>query len=100
MVSAGRPGRSTELGVVRPSRSTDMHKRARHVWLEGRSTDPIDRPESSALWKAPVNRVDRQRVLLSVPGHGRPGRSTEAPTVEFLSVGGRPGRSTDSRPGC
>ena len=24
-------------------RSTDVHKRAQAIWLEGRSTDPVDR---------------------------------------------------------
>ena len=59
--------RPTGLADRARIRSTDVHKRARFVWLEGRSTDPVDRPESSALWKTPVDRaVDRQRVLLSV----------------------------------
>ena len=63
------------------------------VWLEGRSTVPVDRQRASALWKA---LVDRQRGLLSVPGCGRPGRSTEAPTVKFLTVGDRPVESVFS----
>ena len=95
LASAGRPGRSTEPGVSRPSRSTNVHRMCTPVWLEGRSTARelllSGKPRSTGP-------VDRQRVLLSVPGLGRPGRSTAGPTVRFLTVGGRPGRSTDSSP--
>jgi len=35
----GRPG----IEVGRSSRSTDVHRRARQSWLEGRSTEPVDR---------------------------------------------------------
>ena len=62
LASAGRPDRSTELGVGRPSRSTDVHRRARQSgWRAGRprrstvqrallfgkprSTGPVDRTE-------------------------------------------------------
>ena len=52
----------------RPTRSTDVHRRACQFWQEGRPTDPVDRPESSALWKAPVDRaVDRtERLALCI----------------------------------
>ena len=53
-------GRST-------GRSTDAHKHARLVWLEGRSTDPID----------------HQRALLSGSGPGRPG---SRPARELCSL--------------
>ena len=51
----------------RPSRSTDVHRCARQFWQEGRSTDPVDRPESSALWKGPGRpggRSDREQCSL------------------------------------
>ena len=98
LASAGRPDRSTELGVGRPCRSTDVHSRARQLWLEGRSTGSVDRQRLLLSGKPrSTGSVDRQRALLSVPGCGRSSRSTEAPTVNFLTVGGRPGRSTASR---
>jgi len=101
LASAGRPDRSTELEVGQPSWSTDVHRTCTPVWLEGRSTDPVDRQRALLSGKPrSTGSVDRQRALLSVPGQGRPARSTEAPTVGFLIIGGRPGRSTDSRPGC
>ena len=57
------------------------------VWLEGRSTARelllSGKPRSTGS-------VDRQRALLSVPGSGRPGWSTDALTVRNLTVGGRP----------
>ena len=64
LASAGRPGRST-----------DVHGRARQFWQEGRSTNQVDRPESSALWKAPVDRAaDRtERLALYILASvGRP----------------------------
>ena len=84
--------RSTETEVGRPTRSTDVHKRAQPVWLEGRSTDP----------------VDRQRALFSGSGLGRlGGRPAESfcflypglgrTTVGNLTVGRSIGQSTDSR---
>jgi len=80
LTSAGRPDRSTELGVGRvgrPVRSTDMHRHARQSgWRAGRPT-PVDHRElllSGKPWS--TGTVDRQRALLSVPGHshraGRP----------------------------
>ena len=47
----GRPG-------SRPT-CTDVHAK---FWLEGQSTDPVDRPESSALWKGP-GRPDGESAL-------------------------------------
>ena len=87
LASSGRPGQSTESGVGRPSRLTDVHKRACLVWLEGRSTDPVDRQRALLSGKPQsIGSVDRQRALLSVPGHGRPGRSTAGSTVRNLTV--------------
>ena len=45
LASAGRPDWSTELEVGRPSRSADVHRMCTPVWLEGQSTDPVDRRE-------------------------------------------------------
>ena len=107
LVSTGRPDRSTELEVGRPCRSTDVHRTCTPGLLEGRSTDPVDRRElllSGKPWS--TGTVNRQRSLFSVPGHGRPGRSIEAPTVRFLTVGasvdrpGRPWPGTESRSLC
>ena len=73
-------GRSTET-VGRPVRSTDVHKRAQAIWLEGRSTArelcsldlaPVDRAvdrwhndQKSDRW--PVDRaVDRQQHQLLI----------------------------------
>ena len=68
--------------------------------LEGRSTDSVDRRELLLSGKPrSTGPVDRQRTLFSVPGLGRPGRSTAAPTVRNLTVGGWPGRSTVSHQG-
>ena len=70
----GRP----QLEVGRPTRSTDVHSVHASVWLEGRSTVTVDRPESSALWKAPIDRAgrpDRETALCiqaSVDRAGRP----------------------------
>ena len=77
-------------------RSTDVHRRARQFWQEGRSTDPVDRPESSALWKAPVDRAaDRTESLLSVSWPRSTDRSTDGSTVWNMTVGRSTGRSTD-----
>ena len=61
----------------RPSQLTDVHKRARLVWLEGRSTDP----------------VDRQRVLLSGNSPGQPGgRPAESSALCIQATVDRVGR--------
>ena len=100
LASACRPDQSTELEVGRPTRSNDVHKRARQFgWRAGRPTRSTARELMLSGKPRSTGPVDRQRALLSVPGHGRPGRSTEAPTVRNLTVGGRPARSTDSRQG-
>ena len=67
--------RSTEAEVSLPVRSTDVHKRAQTIWLEGRSTDP----------------VNRQRALLSGSGPGRPsGRPAESSALCFQASVDRP----------
>ena len=97
LASTGRPDWSTELEVGRPGRSTDVHRTCTPGLLEGRSTDLVDRRELLLSGKTRSTRpVDRQRTLFSVPGSGRPGRSTEAPTVRNLTIGSRLGRSTVS----
>ena len=70
--------KSTNPEVGRPDRSTDVHKRARLCVLED------GRP------------YDRQRFRLSAPVGRSTRRSTVAPTVGFLTVGGRPHGSTGS----
>ena len=62
---------SIETEVGRPVRSTDVHKCAQPLWLVGRSTDPVDHPESCALWIWP--RSTRRSTGRSKPRHGRPG---------------------------
>ena len=66
-----------------------MHRRARLFWQEGRSTDPVDRPESFALWNGPgrpTGRPDREQCSL-YPGHGRPtGRPGGRPTAQFWPI--------------
>ena len=71
--------------VDRAGRPRDVHRRAQ-VWLEGRSTGTVDRPESFALWKASVEprstgTVDRQRVCSLFQRLGQPCRSTDGTTV-------------------
>ena len=59
----------------RPTRSTDVHRRARQFWQEGRPTDPVDRPDSSALWKGPgrpSGRPDRETCSLYPGSVDRP----------------------------
>ena len=66
-------------------------QRARLCVLEGRSNDPVDRQRASALWKTPVDRIGRPTErLLSVPVARSTERSTVAPTVGKMTVGGRP----------
>ena len=80
--STSQPTKSTRTEVGRPGRSTDVHRRARLFWQEGRSTDPVDRPESSALWKGPGRpggRPDRESALCILPRST--GRSTDGTTV-------------------
>ena len=58
-----RPGRPT---------CTDVHSQ---FWQEGWSTDPVDHPESSALWKGPGRpggRPDRETCSLYPGSVGRP----------------------------
>ena len=59
LASAGRPARSTELEVGGPSRSTDVHKRARQSgWRAGRlGRSTVQRALLSG--KAPVDRTGR-----------------------------------------
>ena len=64
-------GRLTGPEVGRPVRSTDVHRRAQGFWLLGRSTDPVDRPESSAIWIWP--RSTRQSTGRLKPKIGRLG---------------------------
>ena len=53
LASAGRPGRST-AAWSRPTVTVDRRAQTcTPVLAGGRSTDPVDRPESSALWKGP-----------------------------------------------
>ena len=79
-----------------PGRSTDVHRTCTPGLLEGRSTDLVDLRELLLSGKPrSTGPVDRQRSLFSVPGSGRPGRSTDAPTVRNLTVGRSTGRSTD-----
>jgi len=87
LASASRPDGRPRFEVSRPGRSTDVHRTVDANMLEGRPTDPVDRPESSAIWKCPGRPAES---LLSVPEARSTGRSTEAPTVRNLTVGGRP----------
>ena len=83
--------RSTEVEVGRPGRSTDVHRRACLCALEGRSTETVDPPESLCSLENPDRPSGRPTEnLFSVPE----ARSTAAPTVRKMTVGGRP----DGRP--
>ena len=86
--------RSTDPEVGRPVRSTDVHRRARLVWLEGRSTEPVDR-QKATLWIWP--RSTGRELLLSVSRPRSTGRSTDGTTLRNLTVGRSTGQSTDSR---
>ena len=68
--STSRPTKSTRAEVGRPARSTNVHGRAHIDLADSRSTDPVDRPESSALWKGPGRlggRPDRESALCIWP---------------------------------
>ena len=96
LASAGRPGRSTEQRVGRPTRSTDVHRCARQFgWRACRPTRSTARELLLSGKPRSTRPVNRQRALLSVPDLGRPGRSTAGSTVRNLTVGRSTGRSTD-----
>jgi len=77
--------------IGRPT-CTDVH--AFVHWRDGRPTRSTA-PESFCSLEFSVDpSVDRQRVLLSAPVARSTVRSTLAPTVRFMTVGGRPTRST------
>ena len=90
-------GRSTGSEVGRPSRSTDVHGRARLDWqVVGRPVRSTG-PESSALWKVrPTVPVDRQRVHSLLQLLGRPGRSTGGSNGRIFDRWRSTGRSTGS----
>ena len=78
---SGFSGRPTGPPTGPPSlksvdrRSTDVHRRARLDLAGGRSTETVDRPESSALWKGPgrpSGRPDRETYSLYPGSVDRP----------------------------
>jgi len=86
-------GWSTATEDGRPIRSTDVHRRGRPVWLEGRSTDPVDCQRALLSGSGPGRPGGRptESFFSLYPGLGRPGSRPMAQWSEIWPLAGRPG---------